>query len=57
MAKVNKLFQDQQEHEFEKAYAEHLKNNIPADHMSETDFADYWENRQQRKSHFGFCSN
>jgi hypothetical protein len=38
MTKVNGLFQDRKEADFEKAYAQHLKDNKPSEQMSETDF-------------------
>ena len=49
MSKVNNLFQDKQQVEFEKAYAEHLKDNDPADVLSETDFAEYWEMKNKAR--------
>lgn len=56
MAKVNSLYQEMEEREFEEAFARHLVENYPLDRMSEGEFADYWHDKKQARednSQFG----
>ncbi len=44
MSKVNSLFMEMEEREFEEAYAKHLAEKGV---MTEGEFADYWHNKKQ----------
>jgi len=50
MAKCNSLFQEQQEREAAEAYAQHIKDNDPADVLSENDFYEYWLDKHYPKA-------